>query len=82
MTSPPQRKTTALPALLAVVLAAAVFLIPAWLPADLRDQWGWIIVIIQGALTMAMVAYLVWFVRKQRDDYWRERGKDPRHPER
>ena len=77
----PQRKPIPLPALLTVVLAVTVFLIPAWLPAEFRDQWEWIIVVIQGLTTVAMVVYLVWFVRKQRDDYWRERGKDPKHPE-
>lgn len=77
----PQRRPIALPALLVMVLGVAVFLIPAWLPAELRDQWEWIIVVIQVLVTVAMVVYLVWFVRKQRDDYWRERGKDPKHPE-
>lgn len=38
----------------------------------------WIIVVTQGLITVAMVVYLVWFVRKQRD--WRERGKDSKHP--
>jgi hypothetical protein len=36
---------------------------------------------VQAVLSVAMVVYLVRFVRKQRDDYWRERGKDPKHPE-
>lgn len=29
----------------------------------------------------SLMIYLVRFTRKQRDDYWRERGKDPKHPE-
>ena len=78
----PQRRPIALPALIALVLSAvAVVLIPAWLPAELRDQWEQIIVVIQALITVAVVVYLVRFVRKQRDDYWRERGKDPKHPE-
>jgi Flp pilus assembly pilin Flp len=77
----PQRRRIALPALIAVVLAVTVFLIPAWLPVDLRDQWEWIIIVLQGLITVGMVVYVVWFVRKQRDDYWLERGKDPKHPE-
>lgn len=78
----PQRRPIALPALVALVLSAlAVVLIPAWLPAELRDQWEWIIVVIQALITVAVIVYLVRFVRKQRDDYWRERGKDPKHPE-
>ncbi|HSN37681.1 MAG TPA: hypothetical protein VLT34_15135 [Arthrobacter sp.] len=77
----PQRKPIALPALIALVLAVVIFLIPAWLPAEFRDQWEWIIIVIQSLITVAMVVYLVRFVRQQRDDYWRERGKDPKHPE-
>ena len=78
----PQRRPIALPALVALVLSAgAVVLIPARLSAESRDQWEWIIVVIQALITVAVVVYLVRFVRKQRDDYWRERGKDPKHPE-
>lgn len=83
MVSPQQRKSTLFPGILGLVLAVTFFLIPAWLlPAELRDQWQGVIVIIQGLLTVALVAFLVRFVRKQRDDYWRERGKTPKHPER
>jgi heme/copper-type cytochrome/quinol oxidase subunit 4 len=76
-----QRKPSRLPALLAMAVAVTVFLIPGWLPAEFRSRWEWIIVTIQGIGVVAIVVYLVWFVRKQRDDYWRERGKDPKHPE-
>jgi uncharacterized membrane protein len=80
--SSPRRRPIAIPALAALVFfAVAVVLIPAWLPAESRDQWEWIIVVFQALITVAMVVYLVRFVRKQRDDYWRERGKVPRHPE-
>lgn len=82
MNSPQQRKPTLVPGLLILVFAVTFFLIPAWLPAELRDQLQGIIVIIQVLLTVALVAFLIWFVRKQRNDYWRERGKDPRYPER
>lgn len=71
-----QRKTSPLPVLIAVVLAAAVFLVPPWLPAEWRDQWQWPITIVQCLIAVALVVHLVRFVRKQRDDYWRERGND------
>jgi phosphatidylserine synthase len=77
----PQRQHIGLPALAAMVAMVAVFLIPAWIPALRTAPWEWIVVAIQAILTVALVVYLVRFVRKQRDDYWRERGKDPRHPE-
>lgn len=76
-----QRRPSPLPAVLAVVIAVTFFLIPGWLPAEFRSRWEWIIATIQCIAAMAMVVYLVWFVRRQRDDYWRERGKDPKHPE-
>lgn len=82
MNSPQQRKPALFPGILVVVLAVTFFLIPTLLPSELRDQWQWIIVISQALLTVALVAFLVWFVRKQRDDYWRVRGKDPKHLER
>jgi Ca2+/H+ antiporter len=70
------------PALAAITVAAvAVILIPTWIPALRTGPWEWIIISLQAIVTVAMVVYLVRFVRKQRDDYWRERGKDPKHPE-
>lgn len=77
----PERQRSALPALVAMVAVVAVFLIPAWIPAMRAEPWEWIVVVIQTIFTVAMVVYVVRFVRKQRDDYWRERGKDPKHPE-
>lgn len=82
MDSPPQRTPGLIPAVLLLVFSLTFFVIPALLPRVFRDEWQPVIVILQGLLTVALVGYLVWFVRKQRDDYWRERGKDPRHPER
>lgn len=64
MNSPQQRKSTLVPGLFILVLAVTLFLVPAWLPAEFRDQWQWLIVLIQGLLTVALVAFLVWFVRK------------------
>ncbi|MCB5276004.1 hypothetical protein BJG92_03559 [Arthrobacter sp. SO5] len=77
----PQRQQTAFPALAALAAAIALFLIPAWIPALHTAPWEWIVAATQVILTVAMGIYLVRFVRKQRDDYWRERGKDPKHPE-
>jgi uncharacterized membrane protein len=75
----PQRRQIALP-VLAMVAALAV-LLPAWVPVLRAPPWEWIVMAVQAVLSVAMVVYLVRFVRKQRDDYWRERGKDPKHPE-
>ena len=76
-----QRRPSPLPAVLGVVTAVALFLIPGWLPAEFRSRWEWVIAICQSIAAIAAVVYVAWFVRRQRDEYWRERGKDPRHPE-
>jgi hypothetical protein len=62
-------------------VAVVVVLTPAWIPALHTEPWEWIVVGAQAIVVVAMLVYLVRFVRKQRDDYWRERGKDPKHPE-
>ena len=82
MESPRQRNSGLIPGILLLVFGVTFFVITALLPSEFRDQWQPVIVIIQVLFTVALVGYLAWFVRKQRDDYWRERGKDPRHPER
>ncbi|POH73586.1 hypothetical protein [Arthrobacter glacialis] len=80
MNSPQQRKPSLVPEILILVISVTFFLIPTLLSAEFRDQWQSII-IIQVLLTVAMVVYLVWFMRKKRDDYWRGRGKDTGHHE-
>lgn len=77
----PRQQRLGLVALAAAVLTFATFLIQLVIPGSRTEQWGWILQAIQTAVTVAMVIYLVRLVRKQRDDYWRERGKDPKHPE-
>jgi heme/copper-type cytochrome/quinol oxidase subunit 2 len=61
--------------------ALVVSLIPPWIPVLRTGTWGLIILAVQIVIVVAVVVLLVRFVRKQRDDYWRERGKDPKHPE-
>lgn len=82
MDSPQLRKPGLIPGILLLVFGVTFFVILSLLPGEFRDKWQPFIVIVQGLLTVSLVVYLAWFVRKQRDDYWRERGKDPRHPER
>lgn len=79
MTSPQKKQNAPVPPVLLtlVVLTGVLALVLGW--AD--EPWSWVASILQIIVTVTMVIYLVRFVRKQRDDYWRERGKDPRHPE-
>ncbi|MBG6192337.1 Ca2+/H+ antiporter [Arthrobacter sp. CAN_A212] len=69
------------PAAAFLALVLVVFLIPPWIPVLRTEPWEWVVVVMQAALAVAMVVYLVKFVRKQRDDYWREHGKDRKLPE-
>lgn len=76
-----REKPVSYPALTALAVAVVVVLIPAWIPALHTEPWEWIVVAAQAIVVVALGVYLVRFVGKQRDDYWRERGKDPKHPE-
>jgi hypothetical protein len=60
---------------------AAVSVISALTPASREAPWEWIVIATQAFIAVALIVYLVRFVRNQRDDYWRERGKDPKRPE-
>jgi uncharacterized membrane protein len=76
-----QRMPLPPPVLVAAGVAAAVSLIRAFIPALRTEPWDWILLAFQAIVLVVTVSYLVKFVRKQRDDYWREHGKDPKHPE-
>jgi uncharacterized membrane protein len=79
-----QRSPIPPPVLIAVGVGAAVSLIRAFIPALRTEQWEWltwILLAIQAIVLVIAIVYLVRFVLKQRDDYWRERGKDPKRPE-
>ena len=76
-----RRRPSPLIAVIGGVTALVLFLIPRWLPAEFRSRWEWVIAISQCIAAIAAVVYVAWFVLRQRDDYWRERGKDPKHPD-
>jgi hypothetical protein len=84
--STPQRQRTPLPppVLVAVGVGAAVSLIRGLIPALRTEQWEWltwILLAFQVIVLVTAMVYFVRFLREQRDGYWRERGKDPKHPE-
>lgn len=56
-------------------------LILTLLPMD-TEQWVWIKVAILATGTIILAVWATRFSLWQRDEYWRERGKDPKHPER
>lgn len=78
--SSPQRQQIPLPLLVLITLGVAVSVISALTPASRTAPWEWIDIALQAFIAMTLVVYLVKFVRKQRDDYWREQGKEPKHP--
>jgi hypothetical protein len=84
--STPQRQRTPIPTpgLIAVGVGGAVSSIRAFIPALRTEQWEWltwVLLAIQAIVLVIAIVYLVRFVRNQRDDYWRERGKNPKRPE-
>lgn len=46
------------------------------------EPWIWIKVAILGAGVTVLGVWATRFSLWQRDEYWREQGKDPKHPER
>ncbi|WP_251024509.1 hypothetical protein [Arthrobacter sp. ISL-65] len=52
-----------------------------FLPID-TEAWHWTKLILIGAAVVVMGIKVTRFSLWQRDEYWRERGKDPKHPER
>lgn len=45
-----------------------------------ESPWFWVALAIQLISLVVALVYLVRFMRSRRDDYWRERGRDPRNP--
>lgn len=78
--SNPQRQRIPLPLLALATVGAAVSVISALTSASRAAPWEWIVIAIQAFIGVTLIAYLVRFLRGQRD-YWRERGKDAKHPE-
>ena len=60
---------------------AGVMLVLNVLPIQ-TEPWVWIKVAIVGAGAVVAVVWATRFSLWQRDEYWRERGRDPKHPER
>jgi hypothetical protein len=84
--STPQRRRTPIPPPVLAVLVVGVFVpwIPTLIPALRTEPWEWVrwsLLAIQAIVLVIAVVYLVRYLREQLDDYWRERGTEPNHPE-
>lgn len=58
-----------------------VSLVLILLPIE-SEPWLWARLGFLGAGTIILAVWVTRFSLWQRDEYWRERGKDPKHPER
>ncbi|MBT2598119.1 hypothetical protein [Arthrobacter sp. ISL-72] len=52
-----------------------------FLPID-SEPWVWIKLAVFAAGTTLYVIWVTRFSLWQRDEYWRERGRNPKHPQR
>jgi hypothetical protein len=63
-----------------------MFFLPIALALNLMpfttEPWIWIKVAILGAGVIVLGVWATQFSLWRRDEYWREQGKDPKHPER
>lgn len=67
--------------MLAATMAGSLVLLWANNLLPFEEPWSWVLLGGVLTLTAAAIALLARLVREQRDDYWRERGRDPKHPE-
>lgn len=75
-----QQKKLATFAAVAVLVLVAANQVTRFL-VDAEGPWVWLGIIFQALALVILITCLVKFVRGQRDDYWRERGRDPRNPD-
>lgn len=68
--------------MMTALIAMGVAVLAAWAGIILQgaEPWIWVALAIQSASLIIGVICLVRFVLSQRDDYWRDRGRDPRDP--
>jgi hypothetical protein len=76
----PRKRQSTIPTVLPVLSLLAGLAV--LLLTDYEAPWIWIVLIIQALVLIVLIVNLRRLVRSQRDDYWKERGRDPRHPDR
>lgn len=65
-------------------IALVISLVAVWagILVGSDSPWFWVLLATQVIAVIASVVFLVRLVRAQRDEYWKERGRDPRNPAR
>lgn len=58
-----------------------LLLVLNFLPIEV-EPWAWIKIAVLGIGCTILVVWGARLTLWQRDEYWRERGRDPKHPER
>jgi hypothetical protein len=79
MAKGPKKQTVALLSVVTGFMIVVSFALRIFLNGV--EPWPWIALGLEGAAAVIVVVLLVRLVRGQRDDFWRERGKDPKHPD-
>lgn len=80
MKKAPQKRTPSIITAFAMIIPLAGQAILLF--TDYEGPWIWAVLLVQALLLIVLIIGLTRLVRGQRDDYWKERGRDPRHPDR
>lgn len=66
------------------MIALVTSLVAVWagMLVDSDSVWYWVLLAVQVVAVIVSITFLVRLVRAQRDEYWTERGRDPRNPTR
>ena len=67
-------------ALAAILVSAASTWVTSFVPEETAAFWYWLVRILQTAAIVVGIVFLVRYVLAQRDDYWRERNRNPKGP--
>lgn len=65
---------------LLIVMPSSAALLALYNVLPFIEPWSWLLLGLAMLLSVALVVLVVRLVLQQRDDYWRERGRDPKNP--
>ena len=80
MTQDANPQSRPLPKALLIVMPSSAALLALYNVLPFVEPWSWLLLGIVIVLGVVSIVLLARFVLQQRDDYWREHGRDPRNP--
>ncbi|MEB7504148.1 hypothetical protein [Arthrobacter koreensis] len=80
-TGPDARKLRQPSPVLATLFCVMVAVVSLYTVLPHSQPWTWLLLGLVVLSTAAFVVSLAGFALRQRDDYWRERGRDRKNPE-